>query len=168
MQRYLRVVGTPVTLLLLLGFLLFGGWWGYKQLKTPAPPRPVTPCVSQSVGKALKTSDVSVRVLNGGTTTGLAGTVGTELVQLGFKVTRTGNTTQQVTTTQIVGNAATNPEVKLVAAFFPGATVKGDGRADHTVDVLVGNAYKPMSTTAPTTLPVNGDVCLPSPTASGS
>jgi len=49
--------------------------------------------------------------------------------------------------------------VQLVAHFFPGAIVEGDGRADHTVDVLV--AAVPQVQDPDASVPVTGRPCLP-------
>jgi len=165
-QRYVRLFATPVILLGLLGFLLWGGWWGYKNLMAPIPERPLIPCVTKSVGPSLKSKDVQVRVLNGGYRTGLAGQVGTTLKAAGFNVIRTGNTDERIKATVIVGASADNPEVKLVLSYFKKATVRPDGRADHTVDVLVGNAFGGMNPSAKPSIAVpDGQACLPSPTA---
>lgn len=162
MQRYVRMFGTPITLLVLLGILIFGAKWGYQNVVAPPPAPPQTPCVDQNVGKALTTKQVTVKVYNGGRKTGLAGKVSAQLRAKGFIIGRTANTETRVTTTQIIGADPNNPEVKLVAGFFKGAKVTGDNRLDHTVDVLVGNEATGFTATAPTSIAVpTGTVCLP-------
>lgn len=169
MQRYVRLFGTPITLLLLLGLLLYGAWWGRKNLLAPVPTPAPVPCASQKVGPQLTTSKVTVRVYNGGTQVGLAGQVGSQLTNAGFRVAGTGNTDQKVTTTVIVGSAAADPEVKLVLGFFKNAKVRADKRVDHTVDVLVGSTFGGMNPKAPRSIAVSsGTVCLPSPSATNS
>lgn len=166
MQRYVRLFGTPITLLVLIGILIFGARWGYKNVVAPAPPPPLVPCTNQNVGKALKVSQVTVKVYNGGTKAGLASTVAAQLRAVGFNVSKTGNTEVEVNQTQIIGADADNPEVKLVAGFFKGAQVKGDGRVDHSVEVLVGNKVTGFNRSAPTSIQVdNPTVCLPAPVA---
>ncbi|MEL4503542.1 LytR C-terminal domain-containing protein [Luteococcus sp. H138] len=158
--------GTPITLLVLLGILFFGARWGYKNVVAPAPPAPLIPCTEQSVGKALTTGHVSVKIFNGGTKAGLASTVATRMKAAGFKVIKTGNTGIEVSTTQIIGADVNNPEVKLVSGFFKGAEVKADGRADHTVEVLVGNKETGFNAKAPSSIAVDTPtVCLPAPIA---
>ena len=79
------------------------------------------------------------------------------------------NTDQAIKKTVIVGNAAKNPEVLLVKGFFKGASVKADGRSDHTVDVYVGNDYQGFNSKARTSYPVKtSTVCLPSESASAA
>lgn len=165
MRQYLRLIGTPVTLLLLLAFLLYGGWWGFGHLLAPVVATP-TPCTTQGVGKTLASSKVSVRVYNGGTEVGLASRVATQLRGVGFITLGTGNTGESVGKTVIVGSTKDAPAVRLVAAFFKGATIRADHRIDGTVDVLVGDDYAGMNTAAPRSIAVpGGKVCLPPPSA---
>lgn len=172
MQRYVRMFGTPITLLVLLAVLVYGAKWGYDNVMAPPAPAPQTPCVDQRVGAALTSKQVTVKVFNGGRKTGLAGKVAAQLRAKGFIIGRTANTETRVTTTQIIGANPNNPEVKLVAGFFKGAKVSGDNRLDHTVDVLVGNENTGFNSEAATSVPVqNGVVCLPAsgtPKASAS
>lgn len=166
MQRYVRMFGTPITLLVLLAILVFGARWGYKNVVAPAPPPPLVPCTTQDVGKVLKTSNVTVVVNNGGDTVGLASTVASKLRNAGFNVDKTGNATDKVTTVQVIGAHTDDPEVELVASFFKGAKVVGDGRVDHTVEIRVGNPNTGFNADAPQQMQLKGrTVCLPSPSA---
>ena len=162
--RIFRIVRTPITLLLLLGVLCYAAWWGYTNVLRPIPPAPAQPCVDQSLTKGqLKSSQVNVKVYNGGNKRGLAGDVGRALRDRGFNVIRTTNTAEKISKTVIVGADAKNPEVLLVKSFFKEALVKGDKRVDRTVDVLVGNKYAGFNKGANRTYTVNADtLCLPS------
>jgi hypothetical protein len=94
--RIFRVVRTPITLLILFGVLLYGAWWGYTNILKPIPPLPPEPCVNQTVpGGQLKSSQVVVRVYNGGDRKGLAADVGRSLRGKGFRVTLTTNTVER-------------------------------------------------------------------------
>ena len=168
--RVFRIVRTPLTLLVLLGVLCYGAWWGYSNVLKPTPPEPPTPCVPQRVSQGqLKTSQVVVSVYNGGSKKGLAGDVGRSLRQRGFKVTKTANTGQKIQKTVILGAGAKNPEVLLVKGFFKDAVVKADKRPDHSVDVLVGNDYGGFNKKAKQTLAVRAKtVCLPPQSASSA
>lgn len=161
--RVFRMVRTPLTLLVLLGVLCYGAWWGYTNLLKPVPPTPPTPCVNQLVNAGLlRSSQVTVSVYNGGSKKGLAGDVGRSLRSKGFKVPSTGNTGQKIEGTIIVGAGAKNPEVLLVQGFFKKSKIKVDKRADHSVDVLVGNDYGGFDKKAKTTYAVKArTVCLP-------
>ena len=168
--RIFRIVRTPITLLLLLGVLCYAAWWGYTNVLRPIPPTPAQPCVDQSLSKGqLKSSQVTVKVFNGGNKRGLAGDVGRALRDRGFNVIRTTNTAEKISKTVIVGADSKNPEVLLVKGFFKGAVVKGDKRADHTVDVSVGNKYGGFNKGGKRTYTVNADtLCLPSQNSTAS
>lgn len=161
--RVLRAIRTPLTLLVLLGVLCYGAWWGWEKVIAPAPAAQPEPCVETQVEKGtLKTSQVTVNVLNGGRKRGLAGEVGELLLAKKFKIDAIGNTDREVETTIIVGAGKKNPEVLLVKGFFKGAKVEADERTDHSVDVLVGNKYGGFNKKAKTRIPVETEtVCLP-------
>lgn len=165
--RVFRVIRTPLTLLILLGILCYGAWWGYQNIIKPAPAIPPTPCVPTKVtDKALRSSQVTVQVFNGGSKKGLAGDVTQQLRTAKFNTLAAQNTDTKVTKTVIVGNGAKNPEVLLVKSFFKGATVKADGRPNRTVDVMVGDSYSGFNSKAKTSIAVStSTVCLPSQSA---
>lgn len=162
--RVFRIVRTPLTLLVLLGVLAYGAWWGYTNVLKPLPPPTADPCVEQKVAKGqLTTSQVTVSVYNGGSRRGLAGDVGRALRDKGFKLQRTANTGEKIGATIIVGAGAKNPEVLLVLGFFRGAVVKADKRKDRSVDVLVGDRYGGFNRSGKTAISVKTPtVCLPS------
>lgn len=162
--RVLRVVRTPLTLLILLAILCYGAWWGYTNVLKPVEPLPAEPCVEQSLPNSqLKSSQVTVSVYNGGDRRGLAGDVGRALRDKGFRVQRTTNTGENIKETVIVGASAKNPEVILVKGFFKDATVRADKRTDGTVDVLVGDKYGGFNKKAKTAVTVaSAKACLPS------
>jgi hypothetical protein len=166
--RIFRVARTPITLLILLSVLLYGAYWGYKNIIKPVPALPPEPCVVQNLPNGeLKTTQVVVRVYNGGDRKGLAADVGRSLRTKGFRVTLTTNTVEKIQKTVIVGADVNNPEVKFVKTFFKQSIVRSDGRVDRTVDVLVGNKYGGFDKKAKTTYQVDTDtVCLPSQTPS--
>jgi hypothetical protein len=169
--RIFRVVRTPVTLVVLLAALVYAAYWGYTNVIAPVPPPPPTPCVQQTLPKRqLATSQVYVKVFNGGNSRGLAANVGRALRGAGFKVTGTTNTIEKIDDTVIVGAGSRDPEVLLAKSFFKGATVRADGRADHSVDILVGNKYAGFNKGAKKTMAVSSDsLCLPTvETASAS
>ncbi len=169
--RVLRAIRVPVTLLILLGLLCYGAWWGWTRVIAQTPKSPPEPCVQQTVAKGkLKSSQVTVNVFNGGRKRGLAGDVAKDLEAAQFKVGKVGNTDHDhaVSSTVIVGAGAKNPEVLLVKGFFKGAKISADQRANHSVDVLVGNSYGGFNKLAKTSIAVKGkSVCLPaSPSSS--
>lgn len=152
---------TPITLLLLLGFLGYGLWWGWQELTKPPTTPSIPPCVVQSAS-SLNTSQVRVKVFNGGTAAGAAGQITEQLKVKGFATLPPANTAEAVPTTIIVGNGPEAPEVLLVQGFFPASEVRADGRTDGTVDVLIGDNFPGFNDQAPTEVAVpGGTVCVP-------
>lgn len=175
MQPKTRMLVTPITLLVLLGVLAFGAWWGFQLISAPLPGNEPTPCVTKSV-EEVAVDQIAVRVYNGGYTTGLGSKVGTALTKLGFTVLDTANTEERITTTVIVASSEDAPEAQLVLSFFKDATIKADGRTDAIVDVMVGSDWGGMNKKADKSITVeSGSACLPvlpsastSPSASSS
>lgn len=165
--RYAR---TPITLIVLLVVLGYGALWGYRRVVAPFVAKPPPPCVTQQA-QQLTPGQVTVKILNGGDERGFATNVAKVLRARGFNVVAVGNTDDKVTKTTIVGAAAENPEVKLVAGQFSDSVIRVDGRPDHSVDVVLGknNGDAVPGAGYPTVIPLpGGTVCLPSPTASAT
>ena len=167
--RVFRIVRTPITLLILLGVLMWGAWWGYTNILRPIPPIPPPPCVEQTVAKGvIRTGQVIIKVYNGGDKNGLAGDVKRNLVSRGFKVPVATNTVEKISKTVIVGGGAKNPEVLFVRTFFKDAIVRADKRKDGSVDVLVGNKYGGFIKAKTAYAVKTKTVCLPSQTPTPS
>jgi len=169
-RKLLRAFSTPVTLLILFALLLAGVYWGYKTVtgKVTAPP---TPCVTTAMSE-LTPDKVTVNVYNGGDKNGLATRVSQVLTKGGFAIGKVGNTDEKVATIIILGADPESPEVKLVASWFAEPGIQADNRSDHSVDVLLGNAYdevKGLAAHPLTEIPIPGGVvCLPSPPTQAS
>lgn len=172
-MRYFRVVGTPLLLIALLGLLFWGASWGWSKLSAPLPSPSPTPCVTKEAS-VIVPQNVTIRVFNGGFTSGLAKTVGNWLKDRQFQVAKVGNTDKRVKTTIVIGNKEQQAVLEFVQAQFRGATIEYDDRVDGVVDVLVGTEYggaveeAPLEWAAP-----GGTVCeavspSPSPSASAS
>lgn len=161
--QVIRILKTPVTLIALLALLLGAAFWGYKAVTTETATAEAK-CVMTDVGTELTPKSVQVRTLNAGGKGGLAKQTANDLRPYGFTVIRVGNASDRIVDkTVVVGNAADDPEVKLVLQFFPDSIAEGDGRADHVVDVLIGTAFVRTPNNPKTSIPVSGPVCLPPP-----
>lgn len=160
MGRVLRGLFTPVLLLALLAVLWFGTQWGLEQVNIKTPPRIGKTCVMTDVGSKLTPDRVTVRVLNGGERGGYAKRTALYLRAHGFHVVFWNNSDQKVEKPVILGNAADSPEVLLLQQFFAGSVTEGDGRDDHTVDVILSSkdswVDKPVGS-----VKVDGPICLP-------
>ncbi|MFZ0529615.1 MAG: LytR C-terminal domain-containing protein [Propionicimonas sp.] len=166
MRQFIRVIKTPVTLIVLLAMLGFGAKWGYEQL-TASNLTSSQACVMTDVGKELTPDKVSVRVLNGGNVAKMASLTKLYLNSQRFRVIYANNSERRVITTTIVGNSADDPEVRLLQQFFVGATAEGDGRVDHVVDVILTDKSK-QEPKPVTSVAVSGPVCLPVITATSA
>lgn len=171
-MRIFRLIATPVILLGLLGLLLWGASWGWKSLTAPLPSPSPTPCVTQSA-EVVTPANISLRVLNGGFTSGLANRVSRTLRDnIGFKIVKVDNSDERVTGTIIRGSAKQETELQLVASYFNEAKIEHDDRVDGTIDVLVGSDYKDMAKSPKPQAPASqGVICVvpsPSPTAAPS
>ena len=163
-KRLARALATPITLLVLLGFLAWGARWGYRNVTAPVPPPPITSCTPTSVGKVLPSSKVTMNIFNGGRTQGLAGKVSTTMKARGFKVQHVDNTEERIEGTVIVGVSKDDPAVKLVAQQFVKPEIREDGISDGIVDVLVGNKFAGWANTKkPWQIQVTEAPCLPPP-----
>jgi hypothetical protein len=150
-----------VALAVMLVMLAGGAYWGYRMFVTGQKDILPEPCVTLSLTE-LRPENVVVRIYNGGTERGLAGSVAKTLKAGGFIVTTTDNTDEAVYGTIVVGANLDAPEVQLVASWFETPTLREDGREDRTVDVLVGEAGAPMTQQhlSSVTIP-SGKACVP-------
>ena len=161
MRQTIRVIKTPLMLLALIALVTFGGMWGWRNATAQIPVPPAAACVMTNVGTALTPHYVTVRTLNAGLRGGLAKRVSTTLRSHGFFIVKVNNSEERLAQTVIIGNSPDSPEVKLVAGFFNNANVQGDGRADHIVDVLLGDDFAGYHTNPVKSVAVKGPVCLP-------
>jgi LCP family protein required for cell wall assembly len=113
---------------------------------TPAPAAPAAGGVSVAPG------DVSVDVLNGTGTSGLAGTVATALRGDGFVVGTVGNAPAAVPQTVVRFGPGAEAKAATVAAAVPGATLQADPGAGAAVQLVIGPGYSsvvPVQVSAP-------------------
>ncbi|MFF0266426.1 LytR C-terminal domain-containing protein [Kribbella sp. NPDC004536] len=155
---------TPITMVILLGILAGGGWWGWKSLiSSSAEPT----CTEQKLtNNRLLPKQVVLNVYNGGARAGSAGRVADALKKRGFNIDKVANEPKGDKTDIVAlrGATATAPEMLLVAGQLnQKAQMIADGRTDHTVDLVIGAGFGsvrlkgiPSVTVAP-----NTTVCLP-------
>lgn len=160
-MRVFRLIATPILLLGLLGFLIWGGLWGWRNLTAPLPSPEPTPCVLLDQ-EGVWPNDVLINVYNGGYTRGLAERVATQLRDSGYHIARTTNTEETVRVTIIRGAESDQRSLDLVASNFVDSTIDYDERVDGTVDVLVGTEFGGYTEEPLTHIPLEGDqVCKP-------
>jgi len=163
---------TAVLLTAMVLLLLIAAVAGFHAL-TAKPQATQTPCATQTVSGTVKAADVAVHIYNyQGGTVGLAGSLKTKLVAAGFTkdFINTDNLPpkQDVpASTTIIGGKADDPEVKLVAGFFPGSVTQADSTiTDHSVSVWIGATWAGFDASfkadAPTKVSVDkATICRP-------
>lgn len=134
------MIATPILLLGLLGLLVWGGLWGWRNLTAPLPTPEPTPCVSYTTDLVVA-SDVYVRVLNGGYTRGLAERAASHLRDFEYNVINVGNTDEQVGVTIVRGGQESQPGMRLVQSHFLDSELEYDDRVDGTIDLLLGTQF---------------------------
>lgn len=151
-------------MVILLGILVGGGWWGWNSLvNSSAEPT----CTEQKLANnRLVPKQVVLNVYNGGARAGSAGRVADALKQRGFNIDKIANEPKgdKVDVVALRGAAANAPEMLLVAGQLnQKAVMIADGRTDHTVDLVIGAGFGsvklkgiPSVTVAP-----GSTVCLP-------
>jgi len=109
-----------------------------------AAPKPA----AAKAGARAQASQTTVDVLNGGSTTGLAGRVSAALVSAGYRAGKVGNTSYRATTAVSYGAGASAAAGKIAALFDVTATASSSVAAGH-VEVLLGaSATVPAVTNA--------------------
>ncbi|SHJ44244.1 LytR cell envelope-related transcriptional attenuator [Tessaracoccus bendigoensis DSM 12906] len=170
-MRIFRLIATPVILLGLLGLLAWGAFWGWNSLTAPLPSPSPTPCVTRS-SETINVTQVSVRIFNGGYTTGQASRARTRLEAFGFQGIRIYNTEDDgmVKEVTIRANKTQVAQIRLVASQFVDPVIEHDDRVDGTVDIIlptdppVYNEKPFFQVSSP-----DGTICVvPSPTPSPS
>ena len=170
-----RHLTTGITLAVLCGILAAGLFVGINTLFQPigedTPTAEPTPqCTTIPRGKKLKSSQVVVNVLNGGTRTGLAGQTLESLTGRGFIGGEVGNApSNKVKRAQVWIVSGEETAGKLVAANLGPRTpvVKREDVIEGGVDVVVADAFDKLG--KPQRALVVGkaqEVCAPDPSIS--
>ena len=111
----------------------------------PAPPAVPVPRTPAPTGGAPTVSvppaSVTVDVLNGTGTTGLAGTVADDLRAQGFTVGTVGNETGSVTSSVVRYGPASAAQARTVAAAVPGAVLQASNSIGNAVQLVIGPGY---------------------------
>jgi LCP family protein required for cell wall assembly len=111
--------------------------------KLSADPAPTPAAPTTAAPKTVPAGDVSVKVLNGSGTKGLASTARTALTKAGFAVTGTANAdSTKYTATQIRYAAGDEDRANTLAAAIPGArTTEFAGATSGTVQLVLGSDF---------------------------
>ncbi|MBK7820101.1 MAG: LytR C-terminal domain-containing protein [Tessaracoccus sp.] len=137
-MRIFRLIATPIIMLGLLAVLVWGVMWGWKELTAPLPTPTPTPCVTTSAD-VVTPEQVSLRVFNGGFTSGLASREAQRMRDKDFTVIKVDNVEERITSPVVRGNKREEPSMTLVASYYENVTLEFDDRVDGTVDLLLGS-----------------------------
>jgi hypothetical protein len=160
---------TPITLTVLLAVLLGAAFYGWQTIISPARENDkeadATPKCDNVVefrkGDVIKPDDIVVNVYNAGTEAGLAGFTLDRMVNRGFKRGTAANAPSgiEAKNVTIITDDKSSPTVRLVARQFKGTVrfVAVDDLAPG-IDIVVGNDFKGIDTSAKRTLKVKTDV----------
>ncbi|HYJ69581.1 MAG TPA: LytR C-terminal domain-containing protein [Nocardioidaceae bacterium] len=174
-------IRTPLTLVILISVLIVGLIIGWRMATDDVPSlRESTASSSEpschmeelDAGSTLKAGQVTVNILNSGSTPNLAGDTMRALTKQGFEGGVTGNAPEGVRAdgVLIIDPDPDSSQVRLITKqFAKRPDVKKSSEGDPAaVDIIVGNEFKVSSgidKSAATSLKVKGttEVCVPEP-----
>lgn len=156
--RRRRNIRGPLTMLFLLALLSSAAYYGWNT--TLGAPKAEVRQVCRTPGadgrQNITATEVTVNVYNAGDVVGLAEDTANELRERGFTVDEIGNEPSDETIDNVVvrGRAVEAPEVQLLLAQVTGERPIADGRAETTVDLVLGDDFKGLVPDAPTRMTV--------------
>ena len=168
--RRRRNFRAPITLVVLVGILVAGAYFGWRGLTAditataePTEPKTTKPsprCTPRegSPTKLLTSREVRVSVFNAGGITGLAEETLSALHTRGFRLGTADNapTGSGVTAVQVWDARPDSPQARLVAEQFQGTVKRVRAKTDlgPGIDVVVGDNFPGLAATAPRTIKV--------------
>ena len=145
---------SAVTMVVLVGLLVAGAWYGWQSLSAPLPgddDRPQRRAKARcdggvARGDLVRTADVTVSVFNAGSVSGLADQTLSELAARGFIRGDVGNAPEELGTVQFVrvlARTKTDPTAELVALQFGAntAVTESEENLGSGVEVVVGDRF---------------------------
>jgi hypothetical protein len=173
-------IRTPLTLVALIGVLIVGLTVGWRLATEDVPSLRESTSSSEPschmeklrAGSTLRVTQVTVNVLNSGSTPNLAGDTMRALTRKGFEGGVTGNAPKGVRAdgVLILDPDPDSSQVRLIARQFAKRPVvkKSSDGDPSAVDIIVGNDFRVstgINKTAVTSMKVNDktNVCVPAP-----
>jgi hypothetical protein len=159
-----------ITLTIVVLMLFFAFWYAYSYYRasserTAAPP---AACPSPTAASAPQPRSITVNVYNATNRTGLAARIATEVRTRGFKVATVANDPLQKTITgpaEVRYGKAAKPSSTVVLGLVKGARAVQDGRADASVDLVLGEKFTALAPRAKA--PTTPDVAATTPAGAG-
>lgn len=158
-----RAIAAAGISLALFAGIAYGGW---RLLQAPAKrPAAICPTTTPSVGTV---PSVPVRVLNGTSRRGLAGSTADLLRRRGFRIAGVGNAARLPGPGQVRYDARYLLPARLTALQVPGSALVADSRVTGRVDLVLGVAFRRLRTPAEITAAAKrARLPSPRPVASG-
>lgn len=137
--------------LLILALLTAIVWWRviHRVSSEASAAKPSPSCSPAAVTVVPPPTTVTVHILNATNRQGLAAGVRSKLAKAGFVVADIGNDDVPIAgVAEIRYGPAGRAAGKLVAYYFPAATLIGSARTDNQVEIALGAKFTAVSTTA--------------------
>lgn len=175
-----RALTTAVTMLTLIGVLIFAVVWGWNALLADVSDPEASPsdgptCETRTFeqGQKLRARQVRVSVFNAGDQGGLADTTMSALTKRGFRAGQVGNAPSDVAVrrVQVWTTAEVDARARLVAKQLgPKTRVRyGIDSLGPGIDVVVGNRFSGLVKAKPViTVGDDQEICLPAGTGGGA
>lgn len=161
-RRRRAIITLTFVVLVLTGTVLYASSYVQGWAGAPTPKAQVN--VNCNPDPSLKPREVTLNVYNATGRTGLAATTATKLERVGFKIERVENDPLG-RTIQTAGEIRVGPTgaagAILVAKRLAGFEVVQDGRADATVDVVLGKNFRSLN--LPPKVPATQKGATPTP-----
>ena len=151
-RRMYRRIRTAVTLVLLIGVVVWAAWYAWRVVTEPTAtgnedgPATQTPVCAVAVPtEAPPPEEISVNVYNGTSRNGLASQVAREMREQGYVILDVANDPLNRSVTGVAEVRAADPRnlaVVLILSQFPGAAFVQDQRSDEVIDVVLGEQFE--------------------------
>ncbi len=162
-----------ITITIVALMLFFAFWYAYSYYRasgerTAAPP---AACPTPTAASAPQPRSITVNVYNATNRTGLAARIATEVRTRGFKVATVANDPLQKTITgpaEVRYGKVAKPSSTVVLGLVKGARAVQDGRADASVDLVLGEKFTALAPRVKTPAPTTPDVAATTPAGAGA
>ena len=117
---------------------------------TPAPAPTTTPKPAQLTVTALSPYSISLRVLNGTGTSGIAAETANDLANFGFQINGVADASENRTDTVVRYATGEREAAATIAQMFPGASIQADSTVSSGIEVILGSDFSGALDDAPT------------------
>lgn len=151
-RRIWRRMRTAVTLLVLIGLVVWAAWYAWQVVTEPAatadenePATSTAACAVAVPTDAPPPEEITVNIYNGTSRNGLASQVAREMREQGYVILDVANDPLNRSITGVAEIRAANSDdvtVQWIMSQFPGAVFVADERTDEAIDVVLGEQFE--------------------------